>query len=209
MKRLAACAAVLAQFALSSCATGVKSTLPATAAAPDYVGASPVVVSAESREADMARVQAALEALTQRDWGIPLQVGRTPEGLVRVRLGADESFEARTAQLQPAALLLYSEIAKVLQTAPESVTHVLVYGADAAGNGATGLCARRAASVQSYLVTRNLPATRLRAEGRDAREPVNTEVSSAANRRVELVIRPVVAGREAEAWMPPATAALP
>lgn len=194
MKRLPVLVALLA---LAGCATGVKSTLPGASASPDFVGAASPAVPAGMQEPEMARVQAALEGLGQREWGIPLQVVRTPESFVQVRLGADESFEARTAQLQPGALVLLSKIAEVLKTAPDVVTHVLVYGADPAGEVAVGLSARRAASVQSYLLNLKLPATRVRAEGRVAQP------------RVELVIRPVVAGREAEAWMPPAAAANP
>ena len=70
--------------------------------------------------------------------------------------------------------------------------HVLVAGGEG-GATPTSLAARRAATLRAYLEQRGVPATRLRAEGRAA----------AADPRVLLVLKPVVAGREPEAWTPP------
>lgn len=200
MKRLLL---LLPALALAACA-GLKSTLPAAAATPDYAGTTPASVAPAAREAQLAGLQAALDQhMVQKDWGIPLQLARTGENFVRLRLGADEAFETGTATLSPRALLALAEFASTLQQAPASVVHVLVHGADPGGEPATRLSSRRAASVQSYLLARGVPATRVRAEGRDAREPVSDNLAAAANWRVDLVVRPVVTGAETEAWMPP------
>jgi outer membrane protein OmpA-like peptidoglycan-associated protein len=202
MKRLGWAFAALA---VASCAGPVKSTLAPPAAPADAVGVPAPAVGADAAEAQSARVQAELERrLMTRDWGVPLQVSRGPDGTVRLRMGADESFERATAQLDPRAMLVLTEAASVVRQAPASVLHVLAHGDDPGSERATSLSARRAASVQSYLVTRGLPPARLRAEGRGAREPASTQAADPANWRIELVIRPVIAGREAEAWMPPA-----
>lgn len=200
---------LLAIALLGGCAgPGLKSTLLPASAAPDFTSVAPATVTAGAAETQSARLQALLEQrLAGKDAGFPVQVGRSGESLVRVRMGADESFEAGTAQLQPRAMLVCSEIASALKGAPASVVHVLVHGADPGSEASTGLSARRAASVQSYLLARGLPATRVRAEGREGREPLSPNVEDAANWRVEMVIRPVIAGAEAQAWTPPALAA--
>lgn len=201
---------VAAVAVLCGCAGNLKSTLPPAPLAPDFTGVATAVVAPAAAEAQAVKLRGELEKrLASKDWGVPLQVGRTAESFVRVRMGADESFETGTAQLQPRAMLACAEIASALAGAPASVVHVLVHGADPGSEPSIGLSARRAASVQSYLLTRGLPATRVRAEGRGAREPVSTNAADAANWRVELVIRPVVAGSEAEAWVPPPPAKTP
>lgn len=205
MRRLAAGALALG---LSGCASvGLESTL-VTAPAASLVGVVMPAVAPAGVEAELARLQGELERrVARRDWGVPLQLARGPDAQLRVRLGADASFDPGTAQLRADALALYAEIGAVLRAAPV-VTHVLVHGDTAPGEPATDLTARRAASVLSYLVTQQLPPTRLRAEGRGAAEPATADPGAGAlQRRVELVVKPVIAGHEAEAWVPPKAAA--
>jgi outer membrane protein OmpA-like peptidoglycan-associated protein len=199
-------AAVVLVGSLGACATQLASTLPAPAPAATFVGTTPPGLAAEAVESALAGEQAELERrLSAQAWTVPVQIGRTPEGFLRVRFGADESFAPDDAQLQASALLPYTETAGVLKQWPATVIHVLAHGAEGqADEPSTDLTARRAASVLSYLGSRGLPPTRLRAEGRGPREPLAIERGDAANRRVELVVRPVIAGREREAWMPPA-----
>jgi hypothetical protein len=68
------------------------------------------------------------------------------------------------------------------------------------------LSVNRAASVGSYLSQSGLPATRIREDGRGERElAVRTadNVNESRNRRVDIVIKPVVEGNEQAAWTPP------
>lgn len=201
MKGLRA-AAILA-LGLTGC-TSLSSTLTATAPVP-RVGVPAGSVTLAAADGELARLQGELERrVARRDWGVPLQLSRAAEPQLRVRLGADESFEGTTAQLRADVLVLYAEIGTVLRGAP-AVTHVLVHGDADEPDPAIGLSARRAASVLNYLVTLDVPATQLRAEGRGANEPATIEAAGgAANRRVEIVIKPIIAGHEAEAWQPPA-----
>jgi outer membrane protein OmpA-like peptidoglycan-associated protein len=202
MRRLVLTAAAIA---LAGCGT-LKSTLtPGPAGA--RVGLAAPSVPLAALDAELVRLQRELERrVARRGWDVPLQLSRSPDARLRLRLGADESFEAGTAQLRPAALNLYAEVAAVLRGAGV-VTHVLVHGDADEPDPATGLTARRAASVLNYLATVDVPAMQLRAEGRGAREPATVEPGAGAvNRRVELVIKPIVAGQESEAWRPPAPA---
>jgi outer membrane protein OmpA-like peptidoglycan-associated protein len=194
---------------LAGCAGGLTSTLPAVAPSASLVGVPTAALAPEAAEAEMARWQQLLgQRIAGRDWGLPVQLTRTADALLRVRIGADESFVGDSAQLQPPALLIYAELADVLRQAPASVAHVLVHGdVSWPAEPATDPTARRAASVMTYLLGRGVPGSRLRAEGRGAAEPVTPDVAAGApespNRRVEVVVRPIVAGREAEAWLPP------
>lgn len=194
-------------LALAGCSTTTLTSTLATGPAASLVGVATPAVPLAGLDAELARVQRDLEKrLAGRDWGVPLQLTRGgTEPWIRVRLGADASFDGDTAQLQAAALMLYAEAAAVLQSAPGTVAHVLVHGDAVEDDPGAGLTSRRAASVLNYLASRGIAPTRLRAEGRANREPASLEPDSGAvNRRVELVLKPVVAGREADAWLPPA-----
>jgi outer membrane protein OmpA-like peptidoglycan-associated protein len=201
VKRLALAACGLT---LSACTTSLTTTL-AAAVPVSLVGQPARSVALPALEAELQRLQGQLgQQLTSRDWGIPAQLSRGAEPVLRLRLGADESFDAGGAQLQPAALDLYARIGAVLKDAPV-VTHVLVHGEREAAELPIDLTARRAASVANYLLATGLPAGRVRAEGRGAREPATAEAQAASvNRRVELVVKPVIAGSEADAWLAPA-----
>lgn len=185
---------------------GLTSTLPAATPAVAVLGVPTPAATLAGLDAERVRLQRELERrLIGRDWGVPVQLSRGAEPFIRVRLGADESFAGGSAQLEARALLLYAEIGEVLKASPGAVTHVLVHGdAPTSAEPWTDLSARRAASVRAYLIGRGVPDTRLRAEGRGAGEPATVESGAeAVNRRVELVLKPVIAGSEAEAWMPP------
>ena len=123
--------------------------------------------------------------------------------VLKLQLGAVESFGPGSAQLEPAALAFYAQLSDILRQRPGTVAHILVHGDVAAsGERSTDLTARRAISLQGYLASRGVPGTRLRAEGRGVAEPLTPD-GAAASRRIELVLKPIVAGREAEAWAPP------
>lgn len=195
----------LLALGLAACG-GLKSTLPEVPQPASLAGVPTPALGLAALDGELTRLQAELERrLMGRSWGVPLQLSRPPQPMIRVRLGADETFAAGSAQLEPRSLALYAELAEVLKASPSVVTHVLAHGdAPTSDEPWTDLSARRAASVHDYLASRGVPVTRLRAEGRAAREPATADpAAGAVNRRVELVLRVVVAGSEAEAWMPP------
>lgn len=185
---------------LAGCAK-LTSTLPPPGAPASYVGAQPGVLAVEALEPQLTALQDELAGrIAGHSWPVPVQLSRAGE-VIRLRLGADESFGAGSAQLRPAALGLYAEFAGILNAQPGLVAHVVVHGAETAEDLSTDLSARRAAAVQSYLQFCGVPGTRLRAEGRGAQQPLTPD---GAVPRIELVLQPIVAGREAQAWVPPA-----
>ena len=195
--------AIVFAAGLAGCAE-LSSTLPAPAPPVSFVGIGGDALAPAALEPQLQRLQADLqERLTSHDGGVPIQLARTGEGFIRVRLGADESFDDGSAELSPAALMAYAEVADAVRAA-EVVAHVVVHGDTPADDAATDLTARRAASVRSYLVARGVRATRVRAEGRANAQPATPDPGAGpVNRRVEIVLRPVVTPQEAAAWVAP------
>jgi outer membrane protein OmpA-like peptidoglycan-associated protein len=188
--RSAALAALAALMAGCSPAK-LSSTLPATAPAASYVGVGTGALSAAAAAVEVEELQKELRRIARRaDAGA---VEFSLEGpTLMLRLGAHGSFGTTGAQLQPAALEFYAQLAAVLKARPGTVAHILVSGEAGSGEPATELSARRASSVQTYLAACGVPGTRLRAEGRRGERET-----------IELVIKPVVVGAETQAWVPP------
>ena len=67
------------------------------------------------------------------------------------------------------------------------------------------LSERRAAAVTNYLVSQGVSRDRLRTLGRGESEPIAsnaTREGQRKNRRVEILVKPVVQGQESEAFQP-------
>ena len=194
MRRLEAWLPALAALALAACGVPrLTSTLPGTAAPVSYVGAQAGVLAPDAVEPELKALEDALGDLGGWHAPVPLKLSREGESL-KLRFGEAESFAAGSAELKPAALAAYAGLARVLAARGGTVAHIRVLG-DVAPEPSIGLAARRAASVQAYLAARGVPGTRLRAEGRE---------SAPSGAAVEVLLKPIVAGREAEAWAPPA-----
>lgn len=180
----------------------LSSSLPASAPVVSYVGAQAgVLTPGPGQAAAIDGLQRDLEQAAQGVRAIPVEFSRDG-GALRVRVGADASFGPDSAQLETGALQLYAALAQVLARRPGTVAHILVHGEVASAELPTDLTARRAASLRAYFAARGVPETRLRAEGRGSTQRLTPD-GSVANRRVELVLRPIVAGQEATAWVPP------
>lgn len=98
-------------------------------------------------------------------------------------------FDSNKATILPASGELLDRLAAYLK---QKQTGILVTGhADRTGDAALNmsLSARRAESVKAALMSRGVPAARIRTEGKGATEPVdpsNTEEAYAKNRRTEF-----------------------
>jgi len=181
--------AALLPLALAACAPAkLNSTLPPDGLPASYVGAHAGGLAPEAVAPALAAFERTLAPLAKRGAAVPLSVER--EGVaLKLRFGVTESFDGNSAELQPAALAAYAGLAQALAS-PGTVAHIRVLG-PADGEPATSLAARRAAAVQAYLAARGVPGTRLRAHG------------DAGDGAVEVLVKPIVAGRETEAWVPP------
>jgi outer membrane protein OmpA-like peptidoglycan-associated protein len=177
---------------LGACSGGkLTSTLPPPAAPASYVGASAGLLAPAAVEPELAALEKELGALAGRRVAVPLELSREGATL-KLSFGAQESFAPGSAQLEPAALAAYAGLARALAARPGTVAHIRVTGdAGAASEPESALAARRATSLQAYLAMRGVPGTRLRANGAEGAGTV------------EVLIKPIVAGNEAEAWVPP------
>lgn len=179
-----------APLAITGCASAPLTSTLSAAGAASYSGAPVSAMPPAAAEPELDALRAQLGELG--GWGSPVSVriAREP-GVVKLMLDAGESFGDGSAELQPAALQAYAGLASALAGRPGVVAHVLVRG-ELGPVPETSLPARRAASIQSYLESRGVPGTRVRAQGAAAARPA-----------VEVTFRPVIAGREAQAWVPP------
>jgi outer membrane protein OmpA-like peptidoglycan-associated protein len=136
-----------------------------------------------------------------------LQIVRLSDNSLKIGLASDVSFDVGSATLKPDALDTYGKIANILKSYDKTVIHVVGH-TDTSGSSDfnQNLSVNRAASVGSYLGQSGVPQTRIREEGRGERElAVRTadNVKEARNRRVDIVLKPVVEGDEQAAWTPP------
>ncbi|MCA1803946.1 MAG: OmpA family protein [Xanthomonadaceae bacterium] len=116
------------------------------------------------------------------------------------------SFDFGKADLKPAFLPTLDKVADLLHRYDRTVVHVIGH-TDNVGSESynQGLSERRAQSVVTYLTNRGIAWQRLVTEGRGMREPRAsnaTEAGRQLNRRVELLIKPVVEGQEQRAYEP-------
>ena len=112
------------------------------------------------------------------------------DAAICLQFAASQSFDAGSAELRPSALETYARLAATARAARDTVVHVRVRSGDAAGLSQS-LSDRRAAAVAAYLTEQGLDEGHLRDEGIAAAQPGI----------VQILIKPVIPGRESEAWM--------
>lgn len=156
----------------------------------------------------MDKQQAELnQQLAEEQRNNELNITRLSDGSLKVGIAADVSFDLGSAQLKPAALDTYGKIAAILKNYDQTVIHVVGH-TDTSGSDEYNmtLSQNRAMSVASYMASQGVPSQRMRTEGRGEREPLvrtGDNVKEPRNRRVDIVIKPVVQGNEQQAWTPP------
>lgn len=229
MTRTAACkAAVIGAlvFGISACATenpnrnrntgaGVGAVVGAVlgdqvsdARGAPWVGAAVGAIAGGAVGNYMDKQRAEMERqLAEEQRRGDLRITEMADGSLRVGVASDVSFEFNSAELTSPALQTYGKIADVLKTYDKSVIHIVGH-TDTSGTAEynQGLSERRAAAVGSYFTQMGVSAARVREEGRGEREPLvrtGDGVKEARNRRVDIVIKPVVEGQEQQAWTPP------
>lgn len=136
-----------------------------------------------------------------------LSVNQMPDGSLNVAVAADVTYDTGSAVLKPQAKAALDKLATTITDFNSTVIHVVGH-TDSVGapENNQGLSERRASSVASYLISRGVPAQRLRQEGRGERELLvrsGDNVNEPRNRRVDIVIKAIVEGNEQAAYTPP------
>ncbi len=173
-----------------------------------YVGAAVGAISGAAVGSYMDRQRKDLEQkLADEQRREALEISEVGDNALRIGIASDATFAFDSAEIQPRFRPTYGEIAGVLRDYERTVVHIIGH-TDATGpeDYNQRLSERRAESVGLYLRDRGVNGDRLIYEGRGERHPVasnDTPEGRRQNRRVEVIIKPIVEGRETEAYEPP------
>ena len=131
--------------------------------------------------------------LEQELSGTGVGVARQGDVLV-LRMPSDVTFGSNRADVAPGFYAVLDDVANVLNQYDQSTVDIIGHAdSDGTDEYNLDLSRRRASSVASYLVSRNVLAARLYVEGRGESQPIATNATpegKAQNRRVEITIRP-------------------
>ncbi len=136
-----------------------------------------------------------------------LQIIELPGNALKIGLASEVSFDVDKFAIKDSALPTYQKIGRILSSYDKTIIHVVGHtdssGADQYNQT---LSERRASAVGNELIHQSVDGSRIRLEGRGEREPVadnGTAAGRTKNRRVDIVIKPIVEGQEHEAYSPP------
>ncbi|MDT0617773.1 OmpA family protein [Salinisphaera sp. P385] len=136
-----------------------------------------------------------------------LYITRMGGDTLRVGVASDASFEVDSAELNFEAQSTFDKIANVFKDYEKTAVH-LVGHTDSSGSDSYNqkLSERRASAVASYLSSKGVNSSRMATWGRGESEPIatnDTEAGRSRNRRVDIVIKPIVEGQEKAAFSAP------
>jgi len=151
-----------------------------------------------------AELEAKLKAKQERE---ELQITRLSDNSLKLGVASEATFDVDRSDLKPHSLNTFGKIAGVLKSYDKTVIHVVGH-TDSTGSNAynQGLSERRAVSVGNYLLRQGVPNDRVMMEGRGENEPRASNATldgRRMNRRVDIVIKPIVEGQEDRAFDPP------
>ena len=157
----------------------------------------------------MDRQQRRLEArLAEERLSRAIRVSRLDAETLRVELSSEATFDINSAGIRSGFRDSLTKVADIVGEYDRTVVHVIGH-TDSTGTESYNqqLSERRADAVTRHLVGDGVERSRTRASGRGELEPLDLNTTSAGrsrNRRVEIYLRPVVEGREREAYRAPA-----
>lgn len=173
-----------------------------------YVGAAVGALAGAAVGSYMDRQRADLERqLADEQRRDELRITELGDDALRIGIASDATFEFDKSEIQPRFRSTYARIATVLADYDKTIIHVVGH-TDAVGSETynRGLSRRRAESVGLALRSDGVNGDRLIYEGRGEAEPVasnDTDEGRRRNRRVDIVIKPIVEGQERRAYAPP------
>ncbi len=136
-----------------------------------------------------------------------LEIERLENDTLRLSLDSEVSFDLDSYRIKPAFEPSLGKLAEVLIRYPRTVMHIIGH-TDSTGAAAYNqrLSEQRADAVRDHLLAHGVPSQRIRTEGRGETQPRDsnaTEAGRQLNRRVEIYLKPIVEGNEAEAYRSP------
>ncbi len=135
-----------------------------------------------------------------------LKIEKQNDGSLLVRITGISLFLRATNTLNADVTPIFVQIANVLQRHDKTAVHVIGY-TDSSGSAWVNLrrSEKRAQSIAEILYNNGVDASRIMVAGRGENNPIadnNTNAGRSANRRVELIIKPMIAGHEQDALAP-------
>lgn len=145
--------------------------------------------------------------LSEQQAANQLSITRLDNDTLQVGVASDASFAVDSANLSPQAQNTFNTIANVLKDYDKTAIHVVGF-TDSTGSAEHNLALsqNRAQAVASFLASRGVNTQRLLTWARGESQPVasnDTEAGRARNRRVAIIIKPIVQGAEREAFTTP------
>ncbi|MFW5451183.1 MAG: OmpA family protein [Methylophagaceae bacterium] len=147
-------------------------------------------------------------ALAEEQARHDIEVKRLQDETLKIDISSEISFDFGSAALKPAFMPTLQKVSEILVRYPRTIIHVVGH-TDSVGSESYNmeLSRHRAQSVVNYFVLQGISQSRLVTVGRGELEPRagnETEAGRQLNRRVELYVKPVIEGQEAEAYQTPA-----
>lgn len=136
-----------------------------------------------------------------------LYITRMGGNALRVGVASDYSFAVDSAELSFDAQSTFDKIANVFKDYEKTAVHVVGH-TDSTGSESYNqkLSERRASAVASYLSSQGVNSSRMVTWGRGESEPIatnETKAGRARNRRVDIVVKPIIEGKEKQAFSAP------
>lgn len=177
-----------------------------------YIGAAVGALAGGAVGNYMDRQQQAFEqALAEEQRRHNLEIQRLQDGSIKLDIPSEISFDFDSAAIKPAFVPSLDKVANIVREYNRTVVHIIGH-TDSIGSESynMNLSQRRAGSVAEFLAVRGIGWQRLRTEGRGEWEPRASNATPAGrqlNRRVEMVIKPVIEGQEQSAYRSPGSRA--
>ena len=136
-----------------------------------------------------------------------ISVSRLDEETLQVKVSSEVSFDVNQATIKSNFYDSLNKVANVVSEYEKTAIHVIGH-TDSTGSESYNqqLSEKRADSVGRYLSQKGIQRDRMRMTGRGENMPVANNSSSAGrseNRRVEIYLKPIVEGRENDAFRSP------
>jgi len=136
-----------------------------------------------------------------------IRLVRIDEETLKLELDSESTFAVNSSSVKPGFKNSLSKVSSVISEYGQTAVHVVGH-TDSTGTASYNqqLSERRSSSVGSYLASGGVDRNRMRLTGRGESLPVASNKTSRgrdANRRVEIYIKPIVEGRENDAFRSP------
>ncbi len=147
------------------------------------------------------------QQLAQEQANNQIDLTRIDEETIKLDVSSEVSFDVNKATIKPSFRQSLSKLAGIISEYDQTAVHIIGH-TDSTGTQSYNqqLSENRAGSVGRYLSRNGVKRTRMRLAGRGESQPVADNTSSSGrsqNRRVEIYLKPIVEGRENEAYRSP------